>query len=61
MSKFAVVLLAGLEATQITRPAFTTRLICVAPRYPAGVDYVICFGVRMELRAAARSAGRFTW
>lgn len=55
MSKFAVVLLAGLDATQIT------RLICVAPRYPAGVDYVICFGVRMELRAAARSAGRFTW
>lgn len=46
-SKFAVGLLAGLQPGQMTRCAFATWLIGVAPRSPAGDGYVICFGVRM--------------
>lgn len=46
-SKFAAVLRAGRQVTQITRCGFATRLIGAAPRFPAGVSYVICFGVRM--------------
>lgn len=33
---FAIVLHAGHQFTRVTRRAFPARLICVAPRYPAG-------------------------